>query len=49
MNHFGKDEATKAWLLNALEKTNIDPKRRGETLSIQEFGDLSNELLTNKK
>ncbi len=29
-----------------LEQVNIDPKRRGETLSIEEFGKLSDELLT---
>lgn len=28
----------------AFEKANIDPKRRGETLSIEEFGDLTNEI-----
>lgn len=49
INRFGKEEETKLWLTEALEKTNIDPKRRGETLSIQEFGHLANELLTNKK
>jgi 16S rRNA (adenine1518-N6/adenine1519-N6)-dimethyltransferase len=33
-------------IITALEKVNIDPSRRGETLSIQEFALLSNELLT---
>lgn len=31
-------------LLGAFEKCNIDPVRRGETLSINEFADLSNEI-----
>lgn len=48
-SHFGKDDKTKAWLETALEEVGIDPKRRGETLSIQEFGKLSNSLITNKK
>lgn len=48
-SHFGKDDKTKAWLEMALEEVGIDPKRRGETLSIQEFGKLSNSLITNKK
>ena len=48
-SHFGKDDKTKAWLETALEEVGIDPKRRGETLSIQEFGKLSNSLMTNKK
>lgn len=28
----------------AFENANIDPKRRGETLSLEEFGDLTNEI-----
>jgi 16S rRNA (adenine1518-N6/adenine1519-N6)-dimethyltransferase len=48
-SHFGKDEQTKEWLETALVEVGIDPKRRGETLSIQEFGDLANVLITNKK
>lgn len=48
-SHFGKDEQTKEWLETALAEVGIDPKRRGETLSIQEFGDLANVLITNKK
>lgn len=35
----------KATIKQALEQANIDPKRRGETLSIQEFGLLSDLLL----
>ncbi|MBS4175781.1 16S rRNA (adenine(1518)-N(6)/adenine(1519)-N(6))-dimethyltransferase RsmA [Bacillus sp. FJAT-49736] len=35
----------KAKIISALEKANIDPTRRGETLSIQEFATLSNILL----
>lgn len=49
VNYFGKEAETKEWLEKSLEETNIDPKRRGETLSIQEFGLLANVLITNKK
>ncbi|MCJ7842917.1 16S rRNA (adenine(1518)-N(6)/adenine(1519)-N(6))-dimethyltransferase RsmA [Lederbergia sp. NSJ-179] len=38
-NGFGKEK--KELILEVLHKTNIDPKRRGETLSIEEFGKLS--------
>lgn len=48
-SHFGKDEITKEWLEKSLIESDIDPKRRGETLSIEEFGKLSNVLITNKK
>ena len=48
-SHFGKDDQTKQWLEKSLEESDIDPKRRGETLSIAEFGKLSNVLITNKK
>lgn len=41
---YGKEEDTKAWLTRSLEKANIDPKRRGETLSLEEFAALSNAL-----
>lgn len=34
----------KSDILDALSRTNIDPVRRGETLSIEEFGALSDEL-----
>lgn len=43
-NYYGKDEATKAWLTKALEAANIEPSRRGETLSLAEFAALSNAL-----
>lgn len=43
-NSYGKDEATKNWLLQSLEKSQIDPKRRGETLSLEEFARLSNAM-----
>jgi len=43
---YGKDEETVAWLQQALETAGIDPKRRGETLSLQEFADLSNAMLS---
>ncbi len=42
--NYGKEEATKDWLTKALALAEIDPKRRGETLSLQEFADLSNAL-----
>lgn len=42
--NYGKEEATKERLTKALEMAKIDPKRRGETLSLQEFADLSNAL-----
>jgi 16S rRNA (adenine1518-N6/adenine1519-N6)-dimethyltransferase len=35
----------KADIEQALSTAEIDPKRRGETLSIQEFGKLSDQLL----
>jgi 16S rRNA (adenine1518-N6/adenine1519-N6)-dimethyltransferase len=38
----GKEK--KQQIITILEKLNIDPTRRGETLSIQEFADLTNEL-----
>ncbi|MGI2329719.1 16S rRNA (adenine(1518)-N(6)/adenine(1519)-N(6))-dimethyltransferase RsmA [Planococcus sp. YIM B11945] len=34
----------KEWILKALEEAEIDPTRRGETLSIEEFGNLANKL-----
>ena len=49
ISRFGKDEETKEWLEISLSEAGIDPKRRGETLSIQEFGNLANVLITNKK
>lgn len=39
------DDMTKDKVLRALEKSGIDPVRRGETLSLQEFGRLSDHLL----
>ncbi|WP_144513565.1 16S rRNA (adenine(1518)-N(6)/adenine(1519)-N(6))-dimethyltransferase RsmA [Bacillus sp. FJAT-22090] len=38
----GKEK--KSIILQALEKVNIEPTRRGETLSIEEFGHLADEL-----
>ena len=38
----GKEK--KDLIIQALEKVGVDPTRRGETLSIEEFGKLSNEL-----
>ncbi|NLM66814.1 MAG: 16S rRNA (adenine(1518)-N(6)/adenine(1519)-N(6))-dimethyltransferase RsmA [Enterococcus sp.] len=43
-NFYGKDEATKRWLTQALETASIEPSRRGETLSLAEFAALSNAL-----
>ena len=37
-------KAKKDMIIQALEKVGVDPTRRGETLSIEEFGNLSNEL-----
>lgn len=37
-------KAKKELIIQALEKVGVDPTRRGETLSIVEFGKLSNEL-----
>ena len=44
---YGKDVQTKAWLAKSLETAGIDPKRRGETLSLQEFAALSNAMSEN--
>ena len=44
-NRYGKTEAIKTWLENALEQAGIDPKRRGETLNLAEFAALSNALV----
>ncbi|GAB2488936.1 16S rRNA (adenine(1518)-N(6)/adenine(1519)-N(6)) -dimethyltransferase RsmA [Alkalibacterium psychrotolerans] len=41
---FGKAETTKQKLESALQTADIDPKRRGETLSIEEFVKLANAL-----
>ncbi|MGM9928009.1 MAG: 16S rRNA (adenine(1518)-N(6)/adenine(1519)-N(6))-dimethyltransferase RsmA [Bacillus sp. (in: firmicutes)] len=43
----GKEK--KEQILSALEKADIDPRRRGETLSIEEFGRLSDALLVDFK
>lgn len=47
-SYYGKDEATKAWLQQSLQATAIDPKRRGETLSLEEFARLSNAMEASK-
>lgn len=41
---FVNGKANKAQILEWLEAANIDPRRRGETLSIKEFANLYNEL-----
>lgn len=43
------EEYSNSELLDALNAAGIDGKRRGETLSIQEFGNLSNILYRNKQ
>lgn len=48
IHFYGKDEATKAWLTESLTEAEIDPSRRGETLSLEEFGRLSNTLEKNR-
>lgn len=42
---FGKEEQTKVLLEQALDQAAIDPKRRGETLAIEEFAALANALV----
>lgn len=44
---YGKDPATKEWLKSSLTTADIDPSRRGETLSLEEFARLSNEMEKN--
>lgn len=48
LHAYGKDDATKVWLTKSLEEADIDPKRRGETLSLAEFAALSNALEANR-
>lgn len=48
-HYYGKDEAIKAWLTDSLTQAEIDPSRRGETLSLEEFARLSNRLEANRK
>lgn len=38
---YGKDPVTKAWLQKSLEQAEINPSRRGETLSLEEFARLN--------
>lgn len=45
---FGKEETVKEKLTEALEKAGVDPSRRGETLTIEEFGNISNALYDQK-
>lgn len=49
LNTYGKEEATRTWLETSLKQAEIDPKRRGETLSLEEFARLSNTLEANKE
>lgn len=41
---YGKDPLTKEWLQKSLLQAGIDPQRRGETLSLEEFAALSNAM-----
>jgi 16S rRNA (adenine1518-N6/adenine1519-N6)-dimethyltransferase len=45
VNNLPNGKQKKADIEQALSTAEIDPKRRGETLSIQEFGKLSDQLL----
>ncbi len=45
----GKDDSTKLKLEATLNECEIDPKRRGETLTIEEFAKLANSLSTWRK
>ncbi|MDR2833570.1 MAG: 16S rRNA (adenine(1518)-N(6)/adenine(1519)-N(6))-dimethyltransferase RsmA [Streptococcaceae bacterium] len=42
---FGKEDVNKQWYEQALAQAQIDPKRRGETLSLQEFANLANAMV----
>lgn len=44
LHSYGKDEAARGWLAASLEKAAIDPQRRGESLSLEEFARLSNAM-----
>lgn len=48
-HNYGKDEDTRSWLTVSLEEAGIDPQRRGETLSLEEFAALSNAMIRNRK
>lgn len=48
IHRYGKDAETKAWLEKSLAQAAIDPKRRGETLSLAEFAALANAMAENK-
>jgi len=45
MSRYGKTEEVKEALTEGLEEANIDPSRRGETLTIEEFAALSDALV----
>lgn len=46
---YGKEEVTQSWLKEALASATIEPSRRGESLSIEDFANLSNALVALKK
>ncbi|WP_071131091.1 16S rRNA (adenine(1518)-N(6)/adenine(1519)-N(6))-dimethyltransferase RsmA [Enterococcus timonensis] len=48
LSMYGKDEAVRTWLTEALQTAEIDPIRRGESLSIEDFARLSNALVNSK-
>jgi len=45
---YGKETVTKTWLKKSLAEAEIDPSRRGETLSLEEFARLSNRMEENR-
>ncbi|WP_438773452.1 16S rRNA (adenine(1518)-N(6)/adenine(1519)-N(6))-dimethyltransferase RsmA [Enterococcus sp. DIV0755b] len=49
LHAYGKDDTTKNWLTKSLTQAAIDPKRRGETLSLSEFAALSNAMMSISK
>lgn len=48
IHYYGKNEETTTWLRRSLDEAEIDPSRRGETLSLEEFARLSNKMEKNK-
>lgn len=48
LSHFGKSPAIKAWLESGFQHSEIEQNRRGESLSIEEFSELANQLFETK-
>lgn len=44
IQEFGKTDDSKQMLTDSLQAVNLDPKLRGEAISIEEFGNLANEI-----